>query len=480
LTEREVTAVKSHKNLFRLLLIAVLVLILPLSSASYAALSADEQKALDGWFSKEDRDTLRAIGATSLNDEQMYQQLNVGSQNDGTNTENPIQKQWQNALNNNLKTNLQSVIDGDLISTLFNDIKSALSSSSVANTVNDYSMKLFMLFAVLELILAIYDYLSSGEYAFNSLFALIIRQFLVLGFFYWLTKNAGSFLGGIVSWLETGGKTAGGVSQSNLTFSEIANRGVGLAGELLNTALKVKDDYYVTVLICLIPAFVIMFAFTLMTFTYISVVIQGFFAVTLASLVIGVGGVRWTRDIATNAIRTVAGVGMKIFTVLLIIGMALKFTESWTGTMKSLAAAPDQEQIFQFALKLTGVIFILAGMIRELPGFAAGFISGNAASGGSASTFSATMMSMMSTARMAMNTARTTTNVTTTAARPVGAVLGGNFGAHPINTVKESFVRSEFAQQGGAWGALSRHSSQQQNTQPRDGIGNGPPPQDKT
>ena len=55
-----------------------------------------------------------------------------------------------------------------------------------------------------------------------------------------------------------------------------------------------------------------------------------------------------------------------------------------------------------------------------------------------------------------MNTARTTTNVTTTAARPVGTVVGGNAMSHPITSVKESFVKSEFAQHGGLAGAAWR------------------------
>lgn len=55
-----------------------------------------------------------------------------------------------------------------------------------------------------------------------------------------------------------------------------------------------------------------------------------------------------------------------------------------------------------------------------------------------------------------MNATRTTTNVATTAARPVGAVVGGNAMSHPITSVKESFVRSEFAQGGGLVGAAAR------------------------
>ena len=381
-------------------------------------------------------------------------------------------------------TTPSAVLNEDYIAKFLKEIKDKLEGPSTSSTVHNMAKTLFYVLAILEIFLAIYDFVTSGESTFHGWAALIIRQMLVLGFFWWLINNASTFLANIMEWFKQSGTAAGGITLNDLTVSNIAERGKTLAAALMNKGAGLGGwsnlgvMTIVGTLACLVPSFCVVFSFAIMTLTYISITVQAYFAVIIGMFVVGTGGSRLTRDIATNGIRTIAGIGLKLFTILLLIGIALNLSQNWVDAIDKINNEFDP--ILEFAIKISCVSLILAGMIRELPGFAAGFISGNAASGGSASTFSATMMSMMSTARMAMNTARTTTNVATTAARPVGAVLGGNFGAHPINTVKESFVRSEFAQQGGAWGALSRHSSQKQNTQPRDGIGNGPPPQDKT
>lgn len=325
----------------------------------------------------------------------------------------------------------KNILEKDYITEFLDQITAKLSTSNVSGTVHSYSLQVFWVLVMIELFLAVFDFVKTGEYAVAGWASLVIRQILVISFFYWLVENASTFLSDIMQWFRNAGLSAGGASLSNFTIGKITQRATQLSTALISKAWSIDSVIKASgaVIASVIPGFLTLFAFGFMALTYVSVVIQAYFAIIFGMFVVGAGGARFSRDIAVNGIRTIAGIGLKLFTVLLVIGMALGFTEEWADAIKGLDSEFDS--VLGMAAKISVMSLILAGLVRELPSFAAGFISGHASGGGSANVLSSTMMSAYGMAR---------TGVTTTgraAAGVASALFGSNVG-HPIRSLQNA------------------------------------------
>lgn len=91
--------------------------------------------------------------------------------------------------------------------------------------------------------------------------------------------------------------------------------------------------------------------------------------------VLGFGGARWTSDIAINYFRSVLGIGLKLLTITLLVGIAVSIMDSYYANLSQ--GAPVRELLLVFVVAL-----VLTLLIHSVPNVIAGLVPGGAAATG--------------------------------------------------------------------------------------------------
>lgn len=111
--------------------------------------------------------------------------------------------------------------------------------------------------------------------------------------------------------------------------------------------------------------------------------------------ILGFGGARWTSDIALNYFRNVAGIGLKLMTMTLLLGIAVSIIDDYHADLAAKASMDELLVIFVVSL-------VLVILINTIPNVMAGLIAGGvAASAGSSFGAGAIMGAGMAAAGMA-------------------------------------------------------------------------------
>jgi len=204
----------------------------------------------------------------------------------------------------------------------------------------------------------------------GDFFAEFTRFIIFTGFFFWLLTNAVSghnIAGTIIDSMQQLGSSAAGLpaganhasiidigflilssSINNLSFMQPVDSFLGFVMSL--AILIILAVIAINMLLLLISAWVLMYA--------------GIFF-------LGFGGARWTSDIALNYFKTVLGVGIQLFVMLLIVGIGSDLLTSFYGKMS--------QNILNYEELAVMLIFTIAFfvLISRLPPLLAGIVTGS-------------------------------------------------------------------------------------------------------
>jgi len=204
----------------------------------------------------------------------------------------------------------------------------------------------------------------------SDFFAEFTRFIIFTGFFFWLLTNAVSghnIAGTIIESMQQLGNSAAGLPGST-SHSSIMNTGVLIWNQATsNLSFMQPIDSFIAIIISLIILIVI----AVIAVNMLLLLISSWVLMYAGIFFLGFGGARWTSDIAINYFKTVLGVGIQLFVMLLIVGIG--------GDLLSSFYTKMGKNILNYEELAVMLIFTIAFfvLISKLPPLLAGIVTGS-------------------------------------------------------------------------------------------------------
>lgn len=168
----------------------------------------------------------------------------------------------------------------------------------------------------------------------TSIFELLFRKVIYLGFVLWLLQVAPGLLAMIMTSFQKAGSLASGLN--GLNPSSFLSTGVAVATTYTaqaNTLGLLLDP--LGVLMVGMGSLGIMLAFAMMAGTLLFTLIEALIAIGAVPFLLATAGSRWTARIAEGSLAYVIRIGVKLFVVYLVAGVANGVTVEWANRIAS-------------------------------------------------------------------------------------------------------------------------------------------------
>ncbi|SET58062.1 type IV secretion system protein TrbL [Nitrosomonas marina] len=204
----------------------------------------------------------------------------------------------------------------------------------------------------------------------GEFFAEFTRFIIFTGFFFWLLTNAVSgqnIAGTIIDSMQQLGGTAAGLP-SGASHASIVDTGVLIWHQATNN-MSILDP--IDSLIGLILSLAILVILAVIAVNMLLLLIASWVLLYAGIFLLGFGGARWTTDIAINYFKTVLGVGLQLFVMLLIVGIGSDLLSSFYTKMG--------KNILNYEELAVMLIFTIAlwVLISRLPPLISGIVIGS-------------------------------------------------------------------------------------------------------
>lgn len=264
-----------------------------------------------------------------------------------------------------------------------------------ADVLQGYAMNLFIILAgialVVNIILIILE--SGGGIDINKIISFILKFSFVTGFFFFLLQNGLDFANDIIDYfIKIGNDSLGFGTDEKGAVENVLKSIYAIWGSLKfnwNIPLMILNGF-LAIFIIIILAIILG--------NYLVEVMSSFILVYAGYIVLAFGATQWTREWVINYFKAVLGIGLKLLTLMFLIGITLEFLKL-------------QMDMFKTSFELTkGVtilitLFIMQMIMNKVPDAVAALVSGawGHMSGLNMATAAATIMAAAQTAKTAMS-----------------------------------------------------------------------------
>ncbi|WP_433914571.1 P-type conjugative transfer protein TrbL, partial [Escherichia coli] len=201
-------------------------------------------------------------------------------------------------------------------------------ASTWAGTIQNYATWIFWSLAVISMVWTFAMMAMQGE-GLSAALAEVVRFFAVLGFFFYLLKNGPAISVDIQDSLRQLAANASGLSKS-FSPSGIVDIGFDIVSRVVDqSSIWSPADSTVG----LILAGVILCVLALVGVNMLLLLITGWILSYGGIFLLGFGGSRWTSDIAITYFKTVLGIALQLFTMVLIVGIGKSFIDQYYQAM---------------------------------------------------------------------------------------------------------------------------------------------------
>lgn len=209
-------------------------------------------------------------------------------------------------------------------------------------------------------------------------FAEFCRFILFFGFYLWLLRNGPEFATSIIRSLQRLGEQASGIT--SVTPSGIVDIGFMLWKQ---TLAGMSTWSPVDSLVGLVLSLMILFMLALIAINMLIMLVSGWLLIYAGIFFLGFGGSRWTSDMAINYYKTVLGVAVQLFAMVLLVGIGSDLLNSFFAKMT--------RGVLNFEELGVMLIFCLCLLLltNKVPPMLAGIITGSSSSAGGIGNFGA-------------------------------------------------------------------------------------------
>jgi P-type conjugative transfer protein TrbL len=235
----------------------------------------------------------------------------------------------------------------------------------------------------------------------GEFFAEFLRFTVFTGFFWWLLINGPAFATSIIASLKQIGSEASGL-RDVLSPSGIVDIGFHIFYRALDeSTLRLPIDSMTGI----IMAAVILIILALVSINMVLLLVSGWILAYAGIFFLGFGGSRWTSEIAINYYKTVLGVAISLFAMVLLVGIGKTFLDDYYRHMSMGLNLKEMGVMMVVSIILLVLVDKIPPMLSGIVGGGAGGIgnlgAGTAIAAAATATGVATGMMMASAANAA-------------------------------------------------------------------------------
>lgn len=228
-----------------------------------------------------------------------------------------------------------------------------------------YALRMFWILAVIDFAwMAIMLALSLGD--FQDFVVQVVRKILVLGLFMALLIYGHTWAAAIMNSMRQvagiANQHAGGAA--SVTPSNIFDTGFAVCG-MIATRMSVFNPG--ESLVFVIGGFIIMCCFGLIAAQMLLIYVQSYIVLNAGVILLGFGGLSFTREITLKYFQAALSIGAKLFTMILVVGLCQNVMTDWVTGFSI-----DLRQIFLFV----GVSIVMLALIKAIPDMVGDMING--------------------------------------------------------------------------------------------------------
>lgn len=242
--------------------------------------------------------------------------------------------------------------------------KYSVKAAGWASYIKDRATWLYWTLVVISMVWT-FGFMALRKADISELFAEFIRFTITTGFFWWLLINGPNFAKDIIDSMRQLAGTASGAGPG-LSPSGIVDVGFDILGQVLNktTVWQPLDS-----LIGIIIALVILVILALVAVNMLLLLISGWILAYGGIFYLGFGGSRWTSDIAINYFKTVLGIAMQLFCMVLLVGIGKSILDEYYNNMSGGLKLGEMAVIL-----IVSVVLLL--LVNKIPPLISGVING--------------------------------------------------------------------------------------------------------
>ncbi|PVZ82683.1 P-type conjugative transfer protein TrbL [Serratia sp. S1B] len=238
-------------------------------------------------------------------------------------------------------------------------------ASTWASVIQNYATWIFWSLAIISMVWTFAMMAMQGD-GISSVLAELVRFFVVIGFFFYLLKNGPAIAISILDSLRQLAANASGMSKS-FSPSGVVDIGFDIVSKVVDqSSIWSPADSTVG----LILAGVILCVLALIGINMLLLLIAAWILSYGGILLLGFGGSRWTTDIAINYFKTVLGLALQLFTMILIVGIGQSFIDQYYQAMGT-----DSVQMKSMFVMLVASIILLV-LVNKVPPMIGGIVGG--------------------------------------------------------------------------------------------------------
>lgn len=232
------------------------------------------------------------------------------------------------------------------------------------HTITNYASWLFWALALISMVWT-YGFMALQKADLQEFFRETIRFIVTLGFFFWLLLNGPLIATAIVDSLRLLAANASGVSQ-HISPSSIVDVGFDIVSKATDNSSIWSPA---ATIVGLIVAGVILVILTLVGLNMLIILISAWIITYGGIFLLGFGGGRWTQEIAINYYRSILGIALQAFAMILIMGIGKSFIDQYYALM-------SKDILLKEMFIMLAVAITLLTLINTIPPKLAGLVHG--------------------------------------------------------------------------------------------------------
>ena len=270
--------------------------------------------------------------------------------------------------------------------------------NSWADVLQGYSMNLFIILAgialIVNIILIILE--SGGGIDINKIMSFVIKFSFVTGFFFFLLENGLDFANNIIDYfIKIGNDSLGYGTDDKGAVENVLNS----IYSIWNAATKELSGWSIAEYIASVfLAVFIIIILAIILGNYLVEVASSFILIYSGYIILAFGATQWTREWVINYFKAILGIGLKLLTIIFLIGITLEFLELQISMFKNGFHITN-------GITILITLFIMQMIMNKVPDAVAALVSSawGHMSGLNMATAAETIMAAAQTAKTAVS-----------------------------------------------------------------------------
>lgn len=235
------------------------------------------------------------------------------------------------------------------------------SAKAWADVIKKYALYLFVTLGIINFAVKIGFEAALEGIEFQKLLASVVKYFLIFGFFFWLLDNGPSFAGKILnSFIMMGNESvSGGGGTQSFGVHNILDTAFSIFNKISETLSIRKPVHSMIMGILALAIFIVM---ALIAANFLVEVISAWVMVYAGFFVLAFGSADWTRDMAISYFKLVIATGLKLMTIILMVGISANILNTQVELVEKAGSVVVNDILVMF---LTSVILLV--IITKVP-----------------------------------------------------------------------------------------------------------------